>query len=116
VAALMIACMFVLTGGGFTARDEVTTEIVVKNVDCCEKAQLIIDTINGEEIISPRSITCFFLGHSLAQTLAIGIQHRVYASPPRCVETTYRVNYCTRSGCDYMTYTFLSERRIHCCS
>ena len=115
VAALMVANMFVLTGGGFTvSKDEVFVEIVVEGDIDREKSQLIIATLNGEEIISPRSILCL-IGHSMAQTTAIGTEHRVYSSAPRCVRTYYRVDYCTRSSCNYITYTQTGSGRIHCC-
>jgi len=116
LAVFMVACMFVLTGGGFTvARDEVFVEIVVEGDINREKAQLIISTISGEEITSIQNILCFFGGHSMAQGTVIETRHRVYSDAPRCVRITYRVNYCTRSGCDYITYTQTSAVRIFCC-
>jgi hypothetical protein len=66
--------MFVLTGGGFTLGGVMTsdgfTEIIVEGVDCCQKEQQIIATLNGEVLISPASILCLF-GHSMAQTTVI---------------------------------------------
>jgi len=115
LAAFMVASMFVLTGGGFTvAKEESFIEIVVCEKIDCEKAKLIIAAINGEELISPRSILCL-IGHSLAQGTAIGTEHRVYSSAPRCVQTNYRVSYCTRSSCNYIVYTQTGTARIHCC-
>jgi len=122
VAALMIACMLVLTGGGFTmgevavdvAINDGFTEIIV-DVDCCENEQQIIALLNGEELMTPMSILCIF-GHSMAQTTAVTIEHRFWAASPRCRQTTHRVNYCTRSGCNHMVLTQLSQVRIHCCS
>jgi hypothetical protein len=120
VAALMVSCMFVLTFGGFTTREvaksESNTEIIVDSVDCCEKEKQIIALLNGEELISPRSVTCFLFGHSMAQTTAIEINHRFWATSPRCRETRYRVDYCTRSGCNHMILTQTSQFRIPCCS
>jgi hypothetical protein len=124
VAALMIACMFVLTFGGFTAREvavevainEGFTEIIVDGVDCCEKEQQIIALLNGGELMSPMSILCIF-GHSMAQTTAIEINHRFWATSPRCRETRYRVDYCTRSSCNHMVLTQIgTPARIPCCS
>jgi hypothetical protein len=119
VAALMIACMFVLTGGGFTmreiAKNDGFIEIIVDGVECCEKEQQIIALLNGEELMSPMSVLCIF-GHSMAQTTATTIDHRFYATSPRCRETRHRVNYCTRSGCNHMVLTLLTQVRIPCCS
>jgi hypothetical protein len=123
VAALMVACMFVLTFGGFTmgevavdvAINDGFTEIIVDGVECCEKEQQIIALLNGEELMSPMSILCIF-GHSVAQTTAVEINHRFWAASPRCRQTTYRVNYCTRSGCNHMVLTQLTQSRIQCCS
>jgi hypothetical protein len=115
LAVFMVACMFVLTGGGFTvAKDEIFVEIVVEGDIAREKAQLIIATLNGEEIISPRSILCL-IGHSMAQTTAIYTEHRVWPNAPRCRRTTYRVDYCTRSSCNYIVYTQTSVMAVHCC-
>ena len=119
LAVLMIACMFILTGGGFVGNDvgddEGFTEIVIVDVNCCEKEQQIIATLNGEDLISPRSILCLF-GHSMAQGTAITIDHRFYATAPRCRQTRHRVDYCTRSSCNYMVLTQTSQSRIHCCA
>ncbi|MCL2071161.1 MAG: hypothetical protein FWH07_02885 [Oscillospiraceae bacterium] len=91
-----------------------STEIIIEGVDDREKVQLIINTINGVEIIEPRSILCIF-GHNTAKTAALGTEHRVWATSPRCRQTIYDVTYCTRSGCNYITYTIRSQSSIHCC-
>jgi hypothetical protein len=119
VAALMVACMFVLTFGGFTmreiAKNDGFTEIIIDGVDCCEKEQQIIALLNGEELMSPMSILCI-LGHSMAQGTSTTIEHRFWAASPRCRETRHRVDYCTRSGCNHMVLTQISQFRIQCCS
>jgi hypothetical protein len=116
LAVFMAACMFVMIGSGFTAgNDEGFTEIVVEGVDCCQKEQQIIDAINGEELIAPMNILCLF-GHSMAQGTAVITDHRFWATSPRCRQTTYRVNYCTRSSCNHIVYTQLTQSRIPCCS
>jgi hypothetical protein len=116
VAALMVACMFVLMSGGVTAieNEEEFTEIIIEGVDCCEKKQQIIATINGENLISPMSLFCIF-GHSLAETRVIEINHRFWSTSPRCRETVHRVVYCTRSSCNHMVLTQISQRAIPCC-
>ena len=119
VAALMVACMFILIGGGFTTREvelsDSFTEIIVNGVDDSQKEQQIIAALNGEILISPMNILCIF-GHSTAKGTAIGTQHRYYSSAPRCLRTNYDVTYCTRSGCDYIVYTQTGQGRVHCCS
>ena len=118
LAILMTVCFLVQSVAGATSRSaETQKEIVVLGDVDSQKAQQIINTINGEEIISTRgNILCVF-GHSTAKTTAIGTEHRVYATAPRCVRTNYDVTYCTRSGCDYITYTQVGgSTRIYCCS
>ena len=112
----MVACMFVITSGGVTAieNEEGFTEIIIEGVECCEKEQQIIATLNGENLISPMSILCIF-GHSMAQTTAITTEHRFFAASPRCRQTRHRVDYCTRSSCNYMILTQTSQRAIQCC-
>jgi len=119
LAVLMAVSMLVQLGGmTYAVGDEEYTEIIV---DCgvdCEKAQLIINAINGEtstyQAIAPASIFCIF-GHNMAQTTAVEINHRVWSTSPRCRETRYRVNYCTRSSCNYVVTTLLTQGAIHCC-
>jgi len=91
-----------------------TIEIIFVDDISREKAQLISDVINGEELISPRSILCIF-GHSLAQTRALGIEHRVWSTSPRCRQTIYDVTYCTRSNCNHIVYTVRSQTAVSCC-
>jgi hypothetical protein len=118
----MIAYMFVLTFGGFTMGEvavEVSindgfTAIIVDGVECCEKEQQIIALLNGEELMTPMSIFCIF-GHSMAQGTSRTIDHRFWSSSPRCRETIHRVDYCTRSSCNYMVLTQTSQRAITCC-
>ena len=121
-AAVMAVCMLVLSVSGFIVSevdDESYTEIIV----CCsvdsDKVQLITDTISGEtsdfQGIAPFSIFCLF-GHSIATTTVREISHRHYSSSPRCLESRYRVEYCTRSSCNYSVATLTATARIICCS
>jgi hypothetical protein len=82
-----------------------------------EKAQLIINSINGEETVTSRgNVLCIF-GHSIAHMTVEEIKHRYYATAPRCLKTTYDVAYCTRSGCNYTVWTQIGTSiRIYCCS
>jgi hypothetical protein len=117
LATFMVACMFVLTFGGFSANktDVIHTEVIIEGVDCCQKEQMIIAALNGEEFMSTESILCIF-GHSLAEGATITIEHRFWATSPRCRETVHRVVYCTRNNCNHMVFTQLSQSRLHCCS
>jgi hypothetical protein len=119
LAAFVVATTFVLIGGGFTMGNteisEVFTEIVVEGVECCQKEQLIISTLSDEEIMSTMSILCIF-GHSMSTGTVIEINHRFWASAPRCRERIHRVNFCTRNNCNHMVTTLVGESRISCCS
>lgn len=118
LAGFMAVCMFVLSGSGFlvgSAGDEGFTEIIVSGDVDGQKAQQIVNKINGEITISPFGLACLF-GHSTAHTTAYEINHRYYATAPRCLQTTYDVTYCTRSDCNYIVYTKTGSIRIYCCS
>jgi len=127
VACFMAVCMSVLMFGGFTFSDRNVSsdepiagccgesEIIFDDIDCEETMQLIIATLNGEILITPNSILCIF-GHSISTGTARVIDHRVWTAAPRCRETTYRVQHCTRSGCNHMVLTQLTQFRIHCCA
>ena len=117
VILMAVSLLVQLIGVSFATErrtDSYVDVVVDGNIDK-EKAQLIIDTINGEDVVAPRSILCVF-GHSLAQGTALETTHRYYSATPRCRQVTYRVNYCTRSSCNYITYTVIGENRIHCCA
>jgi hypothetical protein len=115
----MAVFMAIQMGATVIAEDEVIIEIVVEAVDCCQKEKLIINALNGDDsgfqAIAPMSIFCLF-GHSMAQTTSITTEHRYWAAAPRCRRTTHRVDYCTRSSCNYVVMTQLSQNRITCCS
>jgi len=119
LAVFMVVCILVLTGGGFTVREVAIndgfTEIIVYDEIDCDKAQQIIATLNGDVLISPASVLCIF-GHSMSQTTVIEINHRFWATSPRCRKTTHKVDFCTRNNCNYMVTTQLSQFRIQCCS
>ena len=117
LAVLMIACLFISTVSGVTVKEksETFTEIVIVDIDDAQKEQQIIATLNGDNLISPMNLLCIF-GHSISQGTAIETNHRYWATAPRCRQTTYRVDYCTRSGCDYMKLTQTSQVAIRCCA
>jgi len=122
LAVLLAVCMVVQLGGMSNAvGDESYTEIVLGCDVDCEKAQLIIDLLNGEtsssefQPITPSSIWCV-LGHAWANTTAVEINHRVFPAPLRCRQTTYSVDYCTRSSCNHVVMTQLTQFAIHCCT
>jgi hypothetical protein len=121
VAGGMAVCMFALMSMGFVVKEghnEGFAEVVV----CCEvddtTAQQIINALNAETTtyqgIAPASILCIF-GHSMARTTATVIDHRFWAATPRCRETIFWVDYCTRNNCNHMVMTQRSQTRIHCC-
>jgi hypothetical protein len=124
VSGLMAICMLVMlvNGVGAESEDEEIftfnygdTDITVCGYDVDgQKAQLVADMIAGETVIMPLGILCIF-GHSLARMTVKEITHRYYATAPRCLEKTYDVTYCTRSGCNYTVWTQIGIDRIPCC-
>ena len=80
-----------------------------------EQAKQISDIIvYGESNTTTYGILCLF-GHKLSTTYAVETTHKEYSSSPRCVERTYRVEYCTRSSCDHSEATLISTVRVSCC-
>jgi hypothetical protein len=82
-----------------------------------EKAEQFVKTIFAEPdalSIQRVNILCLF-GHSIHAGRIITVEHNIYPSIPRCLETIYSVEYCTRSGCDYFVTTGQTSRRIGCC-
>lgn len=117
VAIIMTVCVLIQTSSAFgevKSCEYTQTEIIIRDDIDKVKAQLIIDTINGEDIISPRSILCI-LGHSLSRTTVVETNHRFYSTSPRCRSVTYDVEYCVRSGCNHIIYTIITDKRIVCC-
>ena len=116
LAMLMAACILVLSVGGVTAANKSDREIIVYGNINAQKAQIIADVIGGEDIAVINSPLCA-IGHSLGQSLVRKINHRVYASAPRCLEITYRVTHCIRPTCSHIaSYVEIGRGRIHCCS
>ena len=94
-------------------------EITIHGDLCCSKAKQIADSIAGQvtidgEPITPSNILCLF-GHSLAQATGNRINHNVRPNSPRCDRITFRVDYCTRLGCNYSVETIISQVAIVCC-
>ena len=117
VSFIVLFCLLLQTVGAVTAtrtNENTHKEFVFEREIDREKAQLIIDYLNGEEVVEPRSILCIF-GHSLATSTVYETTHRYWAVSPRCIRVTYRVTYCTRSSCTYSAYTVLSDARLVCC-
>jgi len=117
LAILMALCMFIQLGGAsFAVSDKVTVEVIIDCAVDCQKAQLITDAligeINGFIGITPAS-SC---SHTMAVTSARTIEHCVWSTAPRCRQTTYKVDYCTKSNCNYTVMTQIGQGAIHCCT
>ena len=119
VAIFMAVCVSFSLGGMTSAEIERRisngkTEIIFEDGICREKAELLIAVINGEEVENPRSLLCLF-GHTTTTTTVYAVTHKYYTTSPKCREQTYRIIYCTRSGCNYNTGSIISDFRILCC-
>ena len=81
-----------------------------------DKLEKIVKTVYGiydGTGITSRSILCIF-GHSIKTGSIQTTEHNYYATAPRCKETNARVEYCTRSNCDYFTITDQAVSRTGC--
>lgn len=68
---------------------------------------------NTNEESSTTYAWCWLTGHDLTYESVIEIQHKVSATTPRCLKTTYKVETCSK--CDHMEITTLSSTYIICC-
>ena len=80
-----------------------------------EKLEQIVKAIYGVdgETEPSRNLLCIF-GHNKATGTITTTEHYYYSTYPRCKETNTRVEYCTRSGCDYFTTTGQTINRVGC--
>ena len=74
---------------------------------------LVYGTVSASESsVQPRAF-CWLTGHDYVTSTVSTIEHEVYATAPRCVESLYEVTTCSK--CDYMESTCLSSISIYCC-
>lgn len=81
-----------------------------------EERQYIADILVYGNSAPEESTTysmCWLTGHNYQYDYITSIQHKVSAESPRCYETTYRVETCSK--CDHMEYTEISGVFIPCC-
>ncbi len=94
------------------------TEIVIENTDIADdKMQYIADYIAGEvndDGVSTCGILCIF-GHDIETTQATQTTHNKYTTSPKCERSTYRVESCQRSSCDYIKKELIKTTRISAC-
>ena len=119
LAIFMVVCMSFSLAGMTSAESERKvsdrkTEIIFEDELCREKAEILTAVINGEEVENPRNLLCLF-GHSTTTTTVWAVTHNVYTTSPKCREQTYRIIYCTRSGCNYNTGSIIGDIRVPCC-
>lgn len=116
IAALITLCILVSLGGMSAANNKQEVEVIVcDSIECLQKRQLLIDVVSGGTGgISPMNLLCLF-GHSTTTTTVIAVTHNAYATSPKCRQQTYRIIYCTRSGCNYNVGSLIGDIRIPCC-
>lgn len=81
-----------------------------------KQIQRVLNQILGIEDDTPETegLMCTLFGHSNSLTQTYTISHRVAATAPRCLRTTYNVYKCDR--CDNIDTKLVSEIYIYCCS
>lgn len=90
-------------------------EITLPNNIEAHKAELIAKRIAGitDDNITTMGIACLF-GHDKAYAYATETEHYYYSTFPRCRKSSYQVEYCTRSSCDYCVYTLIDTTSAAC--
>ena len=81
-----------------------------------EERQYIADQIvygNAESNDSSTYAFCWLIGHDYQYDYVASVHHRVLDKAPRCEQTNYEVETCSR--CDHLEYTPLSTVYIDCC-
>jgi len=56
---------------------------------------------------------CWLTGHNLVTENVMSIEHKVTALSPRCMESIYSVETCTK--CDHIEETLIAQSLIACC-
>lgn len=81
-----------------------------------EQIQQVLNQVLGIVDDSPQTcgLMCTLFGHNNSLTQTYSISHRVAATAPRCLRTTYNVYTCER--CGNIDMQFVSEIYIYCCS
>ena len=114
----LIASAILLTTMQVNALSTVTANDVSYSYDgiSAEKAEKITGAMSAnsnDDIIQPFNILCI-LGHSKANGTIVKVEHNYYSTAPRCKDTTYFIEYCTRNDCDYFKVTGESVSRVGC--
>lgn len=95
-------------------------EIIIEdNSISQEKMQFIADYVadessNTDNEISTCGLACLF-GHSIKTTYATQTTHNAYSTSPKCLIQDFKVEYCTRSSCDYITKELIDSYRTGRC-
>lgn len=96
-------------------------EVVVEGTSLdYETMRYIADFVANEQPVlkdevSICGLSCSLFGHSLTTSSATETQHNAYSTSPKCLKKTYKVEYCTRSSCDYITKELISSVRTSAC-
>ena len=81
-----------------------------------DEQQYIADQIvygNAESNDSSTFAFCWLTGHDYQYDYVAAVHHRVLEKAPRCEQTTYEVETCSR--CDHLEYSPLTTVYINCC-
>lgn len=93
-------------------------EIIVENSDLSyDEKKVVADyvaEVAPESDVSTCGILCIF-GHKLTTSTVTEITHNAYSTTPKCLQSIYQVESCTRDSCDYIEKTLISSRRISTC-
>lgn len=116
-AILTINCLAISTGDGsydYVIDDtNITIEFESNSAFSSEKQQQIADHMAyGDDGVSTYA-WCWLTGHNLVTEAVTVIEHKVYATTPRCIKYTYAVEICTK--CDHLEETLVSQARYACC-
>lgn len=96
-------------------------EVVIENENISrDKMRFIADYVaEGDDAIYENEIdTCGILcifGHDLTTSSATETTHNAYSTSPKCLVKTYKVEYCTRSSCDYISKELIKSYRTSVC-
>ena len=81
-----------------------------------EERQYIADGLVYGNIDSEDSSTyslCWLTGHDYQYDYVASVHHRVLEKAPRCEQTNYEVETCSK--CDHLEYTVINSYYITCC-
>lgn len=121
--AIMLCAILAINCTAFTVGNDtynyevddthITIEFADDSILSAEEQQKIADHIVYGDDGASTYAWCWLTGHNIVTENVMSIEHKVDVLSPRCLQTIYSVDTCTK--CDHMEETVISQTFIACC-